>query len=235
MTDTAHHELLKKFKAITKALDTDDLPCNEFRKELFTAYGVEKQIPQGIEDPDEAIKRTWRKELEFAKRCLKGRGPKTTEVFRKTGDLREVLLIEIGTHPDPPAYPPKPWLMGDWQFLAERIVDAILRSDMFPENDSVTSRHLSKHVVRVWPTRGEWRDAGHRDASQGSQVEVVLDRDDVVSHGPVKVRSFTDRWSTMAYNWIVLPTGPGVLGAISTHSDGIPAHLWTGFREDDGT
>ena len=234
MMMTDNDILYKQFEAITAALD-EDLPYKEFRKKLFDAYLVTENFPAGIEDPHEAIAVTKSKELEFAKRCLEGRGPNANQIFRETGDLRELLLIEIGTHHRRPTSPARPWLMGDWQILAERIVDAILSSDGFNESSDI-KRHRSREVVRVWPTRGKWKEDPRRKVkSKGSQVEVKLDRTDVASNGPIMVRSFTDKYESEEYNWIILPTGPGALGIVSQKDDGIPAHLWTGFRVDDGT
>ncbi len=227
MTD--HDILLGKFRAITKALD-EDSSYVDFRKSMFEAYGIVEEFPRGIQDPHEAVKEIETKEFEFARQCLEGRGPNATQAFSRTGDMREVMLIEIGTHQDPPEFPKKPWLMGDWQFLAERIVGFILDEGSDAESSDI-GRHQSAQVVRVWPTvRGSWKDIGDRVLSKGHLVEVDLDLNDMGNRS-IKIRSNKDTWNEAAYNWIVLPTGPGVL----THSDGIPAHLWTGFRVDDGT
>ena len=230
MPDTENDILHGQFSNICDALDME-IPYSEFKKKLLAAYSVTESVVLGIEDPAEALAGAKEKELEFAKQCLEGRGPNANQVFRETGDLREVLLIEIGTHRRRPKSPARPWLMGDWQILAERIVEAILNSEGYPGSTEI-KRHESREVVRVWPTRSNWKDVGNEVLSKGSQVEVGLKkRPDVGNKGLVTVRARTKSWGKDEYNWIVLPTGAGVLA----YPDGIPAHLWTGFRVDDGT
>jgi len=224
------HQVAKdKFNVLLKALDYDSNGV-QFREHILKAYGIPEKQAQQL-DSDMflgTVERILRPELDFALDCLKGIGGGQSKILSSKGNLNEVMLIELGTHQRPPQIPNRPWLMGDWHLLAQLIVywsQDVLQTDIVENDDFEKHTLKSSDIVRVWPTTS-WTPTEIGTGAKGHLVEVGLEE----VKKPVLVRSKKRTWDEDDYNWVVLPTGPGRL----TYPDGIPAHMWTGFRLDDG-
>ena len=270
MTRTDHDNLKDRHKQIVKALNDANLNYADFKDCLHKAYGIEKQETR-LGSAQQTLRRIAEKELEFVEACLEGRGPRDTQAFARDGDLTEVLLIEIGTHPDavelwslrnrndhdegsekrrrggaaPSTKEGKiAWMMGDWMFLAERIVHAIRSSDHFMEKESVISPHPAKDVLRIWPTfkPKNWsreKDPGGGNFSPSRLVGVKLDGGEVDDEGKpdpdnehvqvIRVNSTNDTYLAENHNWVILPCGPGKV----PYPEGVPSHLWSSFWVKD--
>tara|TARA_B100000029_G_scaffold515557_1_gene623230 strand:+ start:4311 stop:4994 length:684 start_codon:yes stop_codon:yes gene_type:complete len=218
-----HDSLKEKHSAIISAFD-DNLSYNDFKTKLCEAYGVEKSYDYIGGDPHDQLERTAQNELDFARDCLEGKGPTQTEFGAKFGDLREVLLIEIGSRS--PIQTDHTWLCGDWIFLAERIVKSIIESDYCgrSENCDIHS-HTSVEVVRLWPAKkGDWETEDASGADENRIVKIPLDSS-AFRDKPVRAKSIDNNYRKVGYNWVVLPKGPGKL----LYPNGIPANMWTGF------
>tara|TARA_Y100000588_G_C14197024_1_gene900687 strand:- start:93 stop:737 length:645 start_codon:yes stop_codon:yes gene_type:complete len=206
---------------------------------MMEAYGFDEPA---IGD----LTRTARLEKEFAEKCLRGEGP-TQQELTITGDLRAVLLKEIGLIPEPDyvdedtgeriPIPATPWLMGDWVRMAKLIIHY---AELEENNENDLSKWTPDDMVRLWPID---TDAGVGGWNRESTIveEEGTDRYECfikTFDGKMKERNRRVLLQALgtehrSYTWLILPEGPSKLTSI--REKGISRNLWTGLPYPPGT
>ena len=235
------YDAIERFEALMDAL----WPPREtaiFREKMMKAYGFDEPA---IGD----LTRTARLEKEFAEKCLRGEGP-TQQELTITGDLRAVLLKEIGLVPEPDyvddatgeriPIPATPWLMGDWVRMAELIIHYAEMEIGDDKNDH--SHHTPQHIVRLWPIDTKVHAAGWNLDTRRSLEQEGTDRIECVIRGRNKEHGDDSRTIALQaagteyrrYTWLMLPEGPDKLMS-SSREKGLARNLWAGLVYSPGT
>ena len=231
------YDAIERFEALMDAL----WPPREtalFREKMMKAYGFDEPA---IGD----LTRTARLEKEFAEKCLRGEGP-TQQELTITGDLRAVLLKEIGLVPEPDyvdedtgeriPIPATPWLMGDWVRMAELIIHY---ADLNREHDHCN--HEPTDIVRLWPIDmdkgvGGWsKERIQLEQERTDRVECFIttyDRRLRPQSKSIRVQAEGNRHKS--YRWLILPEGPSQITS-SSRDKGLARNLWSGLIMPPGT
>lgn len=198
-------DALERFDALLEAFDTGD--PSTMRHALMRSYGLT------LQDMGRAPQEIAERELEFAMKCLKGEGPNVQETLI-SGDLREVLLIEIGIKGRDQG---PPWLRGDWRSMASIISrNALIQLERQYDANKSYPQKISEDVVRLWPVNwGVVEDAPgaapfRRDAKLGPKKIPIQ----VLAHGAEHLEC----------DWIGLPDGPSKYRRY--WPEGIPPNMW---------
>ena len=176
------------------------------REEIMKAYGLEL-------DTSDGLKELAKRELEFAERCLEGAGPTMNEIGVR-GDLRKVLLIEIGLFGKDCG---PPWLLGDWSEMA-RIIVTIAKGQLGETTSEQTL--TAAECIRIWPTAfsGQMLDAP--DHISGFIIREISPD----SNPKLKVKLIAKGLDHQKGKWVLLPSGPQ--RCRDHHPEGVPRNLW---------
>lgn len=227
----------ERHKAVMEALWPPQQTAS-FRGLMMKAYGFDEPA---IGD----LTRTARQEKEFAEKCLRGEGP-TQQELTITGDLRAVLLKEIGLVPEPDHVDEStgeripiaatPWLMGDWVRMAGLIIHY---AGLDREHDH--SSHEPTDMVRLYPIdfneglQGWSKEKIQLAQERTDRVECFIKTyDRKMNPQSLCIRLQAEGSKHKSYRWLILPEGASQIKS-SSRDEGLARNLWSGLPYPPGT